>query len=122
SGGPPTRVGPSRVGAPARRPAAGLAPGCRSRRTGSRCRGRALRAGTVDSSREPILVGGGSGEGRLVELERVSLGIPQEAERAVGGPDDLLVADAGGIEAVDRQRQVVDDQLGNDPALAVVLR
>src|SRR6185503_8174780 len=74
------------------------------------------------SSREPVRVVDRSGEGRLVELERIALRVPQEAERAIRRPDDLLVPDARAVESADRELQVVDDQLRHDTAASVVLR
>src|SRR4051812_24315629 len=88
----------------------------------SRWRRRGSRPGSPASTREPIRVGRRPGEGRLVELQGVAFRIPQEAERTVRRVDDLLVAYAGCVEPPDRQVQVVDDELRNDAALAVVLR
>src|SRR5215207_9906172 len=97
-------------------------PGRRNRRGEPMRRERALRTGSGASSGQPLRIAGRPGEGRLVELEGVAFGIPEEAERAVGGSDDLLVTDAGPVEAADREREVVDDQLWNDTTGPVVLR
>src|SRR4029079_14704831 len=58
------------------------------------------------SSREPVRVVDRSGEGRLVELERIALRAPQKAERAIRRPDYLLVPDARAVESADRELQV----------------
>src|SRR5688500_12277163 len=61
-------------------------------------------------------------ERRLVELERIPLRIPQEAELAPRRPNDGFVANIRGLQPLHRERQVVDDDLRHDTAAPEVLR
>src|ERR671922_7255 len=68
--------------------------------------------GVPSLAADPLRVGVRPDIGRLVELERVALRVPEEDELAPGRADDGLVADPGPVQPPDGEAEVVDDDLG----------
>src|SRR5947208_1909123 len=70
----------------------------------------------------PLRIGVGAHKSRLVELERVPFGVPEETELTPRSPDDVFVADFRARQTTHCQLEIVDDDLRHDAATSEVLR